>query len=64
MVSVVERSVPVRIRHSSSRKRPMASGPKRRTRGSNPQPLTGHIISNDAANHSLILQMVARLQKA
>ena len=29
---------------------------KRRTRDSNPQPLTGHIISNDAASHSLILQ--------
>ena len=33
------------------------TGPqKRRTRDSNPQPLTGHIISNDAASHSLILQ--------
>ena len=29
---------------------------ERRARDSNPQPLTGHIISNDAASHSLTLQ--------
>jgi hypothetical protein len=29
---------------------------KRRARDSNPQPLTGHFISNEAANHSLTLQ--------
>jgi hypothetical protein len=29
---------------------------KRRARGSNPQPLTGHFISNEAASHSPTLQ--------
>ena len=29
---------------------------ERRARGSNPQPLTGHLISNEAASHSLTLR--------
>lgn len=29
---------------------------ERRARDSNPQPLTGHFISNEAASHSLTLQ--------
>ena len=32
---------------------------KRRARGSNPQPLTGHFISNEAASHSPTLQTKA-----
>ena len=34
-----------------------ANDKKRRARGSNPQPLTGHFISNEAASHSPTLQI-------
>ncbi len=31
---------------------------QRRTRGSNPQPITGQLISNQPASHSLILRLM------
>gem|GEM_PF-6060573 len=33
--------------------------PKRRARESNPQPVSRHLISNEAASHSLTLQTAA-----
>ncbi len=33
---------------------------KRRARGSNPQPVARHLISNQAANHSLTLRIIGR----
>ena len=38
--------------------------PKRRAGDSNPQPLSGHLISSQAANHSLTLRRVAQIYPA
>ena len=40
---------------SAQKKTPCCHGVERRARDSNPQPLTGHFISNEAASHSLTL---------